>query len=248
MNSPEWIRPDWPAPERIGSLITTRKGGVSQGCYSSLNLGGHVGDDPASVASNRERVIEIAGVQPSWLTQVHGTNVVDVGARSSSGSGSQADAAFSKRTGVACVVMTADCLPVLFCDEGGTVVAAAHAGWRGLLAGVLESTVRAMGVPVKSLMAYLGPAIGPQAFEVGDEVRTAFVSLNPESATAFQSSVQGKWLADIYSLARQRLRGQGVERVFGGAFCTVSEPERFFSFRRDGQTGRMASLIWLDEP
>lgn len=247
MNSPEWIRPQWPAPECVGSLITTRNGGVSRGCYSSLNLGDHVGDDPAAVATNRERVIEITGSQPSWLTQIHGTNVVDADECSSAGPSLQADAAFSRRAGVACAVMTADCLPVLFCDDDGTVVAAAHAGWRGLLAGVLENTVKAMGVPGNRLMAYLGPAIGPQAFEVGEEVLTAFVSLNPEAATAFQPSVQGKWLADIYLLARQRLLQKGIDRVFGGVFCTVNEPERFFSYRRDGQTGRMASLIWLNK-
>lgn len=245
MSSESWIVPDWPAPATVRSLLTTRQGGVSQGAYSSFNLGSHVGDDPAAVATNRARVGKLVG-KPVWLDQVHGIRVIDVARFVSTDQPPQADAVFASEPGAACVVMTADCLPVLFCNESGSVVAAAHAGWRGLLAGVLEETIRAMAVPGNTMMAYLGPAIGPQAFEVGDEVRSAYVAENPVAAAAFKPAAPGKWLADIYMLARQRLVRQGVERIFGGSFCTVGDPERFFSYRRDGQTGRMAAMIWLE--
>lgn len=244
LSSESWIVPDWPAPASVRCLLTTRMGGVSQGVYASLNLGDHVGDDPAAVAHNRARVTG-QGVRPLWLEQVHGTDVVDAARAITAASPSQADAAFAREPGVACVAMTADCLPVLFCDRAGSVVAAAHAGWRGLLAGVLEETVRSMAVPGAELMAYLGPAIGPQAFEVGDEVRSAYVAADAQSSAAFKTAAPGKWLADIYLLARQRLAGQGLTQVFGGTFCTFSDPQRFFSYRRDGKTGRMASMIWL---
>jgi hypothetical protein len=246
--SSDWIVPDWPAPPNVRSLLTTRAGGVSLGPYSSLNLGRHVGDDPQAVATNRARVSELlAGAgEPLWLDQVHGTRVIDSAAFSSSDAPPMADAAFSRSAGAVCVVLTADCLPVLFCDDAGSVVAVAHAGWRGLIAGVLEETIVAMGVPGHALMAYLGPAIGPQAFVVGDEVRSAFVAADAKAARAFTPSLPDKWLADIYRLARQRLVGQGVESIFGGSYCTVSEADRFFSYRRDGRTGRMAAMIWLD--
>jgi YfiH family protein len=237
----DWIVPDWPAPVRVGSLATTRRGGVSVGVFASLNLGEHVGDDPAAVAANRECVRRRIGARPVWLRQVHGARVIDA---AGSAHPVEADAAFTRQVGVACAVMTADCLPVLLCDTGGTVVAAVHAGWRGLLAGVLEAAVAAMEVPRCDLLAWLGPAIGPQVFEVGGEVRAAFVAADPGVAGAFRPS-GGKWLADIALIARRRLAGQGVVRVFGGGFCTVGEPERFYSYRRDGRSGRMASLIWL---
>lgn len=244
-NSPDRIVPEWPAPGGVRSLITTRNGGASRGAYASLNLGGHVGDDPLAVTANRNIVAAEVGGLPVWLEQVHGTRVVDAAEYRGVDPLPEADAAFSRQPGTVCAVMTADCLPVLFCDEAGTVVAAAHAGWRGLLAGILEETIAAMRVPGKNLMAYLGPAIGPGAFEVGAEVRAAFLGSSPAAATAFQPTASGKWLADIYLLARQRLAREGVERVFGGNFCTVTEAGRFFSYRRDGQTGRMASMIWL---
>lgn len=249
-NSTSWIVPDWPAPPNVRSLVTTREGGVSQGQYSSLNLGRHVGDDPLAVNANRERVAtaiqgDVACI-PVWLNQVHGIRVFDAGRFSAGEPPPEADASLSREAGVVCVVMTADCLPVLFCNDTGSVVAAAHAGWRGLLDGVLEETITAMEVPGAALMAYLGPAIGPQAFEVGDDVRSAFVAVDAKSAAAFKPSVPGKWLADIYGLARRRLAEQGMTRIFGGSLCTASEPSRFFSYRRDGQTGRMASMIWLD--
>lgn len=245
MSSESWLIPDWPAPGKVRSLLTTRLGGVSRDVYSSFNLGLHVGDDPQAVAANRARLAARTG-KPVWLEQVHGTAVLDAARFTEVEQAPQADAAFCREPGVACVVMTADCLPVLLCDEAGSVVAAAHAGWRGLLSGVLEQTVRAMNVPAGRLMAYLGPAIGPLAFEVGDEVRSAYLSKSAEAVTAFQPAGSGKWLADIYQLARQRLASEGVRRVFGGSFCTVSERGRFFSYRRDGRTGRMASLIWMD--
>ena len=245
-NSPEFIVPEWPVPPGVGCLATTRRGGVSHGVFCSLNLGDHVGDDPAAVAANRNIVGRQVSGQPAWLSQVHGTRVVDVAEFLGAAIPPEADASFVRRPGAACAVMTADCLPVLFCDTAGTVVAAAHAGWRGLQGGVLEATVAAMGIPGGDVMAWLGPAIGPRAFEVGGEVRDAFMANAPEAIEAFKPATHGKWLADIYLLARQRLSRQGVTRIFGGDFCTVAEKERFFSYRRDGQTGRMASLIWLN--
>lgn len=234
--------PEWPAPARVQALQTLRNGGVSPAPYDSLNLGDHVGDLPENVAANRARVRSCLPAEPRWLQQVHGATVVD-------GAGllqpEAADGVYSRQADVVCGVMTADCLPVLFCDAAGSVVAAAHAGWRGLAAGVLENTVAAMGVPAANLMAWLGPAIGPQAFEVGDEVRAAFVAADSAAAGAFVSGHPGKWLADIYALARLRLHAGGVGQIFGGGFCTVTDRERFFSYRRDGVTGRMATLIWL---
>lgn len=242
----DWIVPDWPAPAGVRALLTTRSGGVSVAPYASLNLGDHVGDDPAAVAANRLRLrrVLVGAGDPVWLEQVHGTRVVDAALERAGAAPAKADAAFARRPGVCCVVMTADCLPVLFCDTAGSVVAAAHAGWRGLCAGVLEQTVAAMAVPACTLLAYLGPAIGPQAFVVGDEVRAAFVAHDALAAAAFSPQAAGKWLADIYLLARQRLAACGVDQVYGGTWCTVSDADRFFSYRRDGRTGRMASLIW----
>jgi len=246
LNSPSFLVPDWPAPDNVRGLLTTRNGGASQGVFSSFNLAAHVGDDPLAVLANRGRLLAALPGAPVWLNQVHGTRVFDAAEFSAGDQAAQADASFSRKAGAVCAVMTADCLPVLFCDLAGSVVAAAHAGWRGLLAGVLEETIAAMGVPGAKLMAYLGPAIGPLAFEVGDEVRAAFLAADESSAAAFTPALSGKWLADIYLLARQRLAGQGVTRIYGGSFCTVSEADRFFSYRRDGQTGRMASMIWLE--
>ena len=244
---------DWPAPGNVRTLMTTRLGGVSGGAggaYSSLNLGAHVGDDPAAVTSNRERLTSLLAAKsagaPVWLNQVHGTRIISADSVVGS-TPPEADGSFSRIPQVVCAVMTADCLPVLFCDIGGTVVAAAHAGWRGLLAGVLEASIVAMRVPGEELIAYMGPAIGPQAFEVGNEVRAAFVAADPGAAQAYRPATEGKWLADIYGLARQRLARKGLTRVYGGTHCTFTEAERFFSYRRDGQTGRMASLIWLDK-
>ena len=241
---------DWPAPGNVRTLLTTRQGGVSSGAYASLNLGAHVGDDPVAVAANRECLAAMLAAKsagaPVWLNQVHGTRIISA-ASVVGATPPEADGSFSRIPQVVCAVMTADCLPVLFCDASGTVVAAAHAGWRGLLAGVLEASIVAMRVPGEELIAYMGPAIGPQAFEVGDEVRAAFVAADAGAAQAFRPATEGKWLADIYGLARQRLARKGLTRVYGGTHCTLTEAERFFSYRRDGQTGRMASLIWLDK-
>ncbi|WP_199051920.1 peptidoglycan editing factor PgeF [Aquitalea sp. ASV15] len=237
------LQADWPAPATVRTLLTTRQGGVSQPPYDSFNLGIHVGDQPEAVAANREQLRLLLPDEPAWLNQVHGTHVVD--AAEIGETLLDADASYSRQPGKVCVVMTADCLPVLLCDDAGSVVAAAHAGWRGLCDGVLESTVSATGVPPASLMAWLGPAIGPDAFEVGAEVRAAFIACDAAAASAFTDIGEGKYLADIYQLARQRLAALGIDRVYGGDYCTVIERERFFSYRRDGVTGRMASLIWL---
>jgi len=240
--NPDWIVPDWPAPEQVGALVTTRAGGVSRAPYTGLNLGGHVGDDPASVAQNRAILRAALPAEPVWLKQVHGGAVFDADGGNAS---TEADASMTRQAGRVCAVLTADCLPVLFCDHDGSVVAAAHAGWRGLVGGVLEATVAAMQVPADSVMAWLGPAIGVQAFEVGDEVREAFVAMQPHASAAFVAQRRGKWLADIYALARLRLQRIGVNHIYGGGTCTYSEAARFYSYRRDGATGRMASLIWL---
>lgn len=234
--------PDWPTPANVRALATTRAGGVSLPPWDSLNLGDHVGDDPAAVSENRRRLRQALPAEPLWLRQVHGTVCVDA-ARAAPGA--EADAAVARAPGAVCAVLTADCLPLLLCDDAGTTVAAAHAGWRGLAAGVIESTVRAMGLPGERLVAWLGPAIGPQNFEVGDEVRAAFVAHDPAAAQAFVPGAPGKWRCDIYQLARQRLAALGVHRVAGAEFCTVRQRDRFYSYRRDGVTGRMASLVWL---
>jgi YfiH family protein len=235
--------PEWPAPPGVRAVQTLRTGGCSPAPWESFNLGDHVGDAPCRVAANRAELRAMLPGEPCWLRQVHGIRVVD--AASVEGV-PEADAAFTRQPGTVCAVMTADCLPVLFCDRSGSVVAAAHAGWRGLLAGVLEATVGAMDVPPGELLAWFGPAIGAQRFEVGDEVRAAFVARDPAGAAAFRALDGGKWLADIYTLARQRLAAAGVAAVFGGGGCTVGDSARFFSYRRDGTTGRMATLIWLD--
>lgn len=246
----DWILPDWPAPAGVRALMTTRSGGVSAPPYDSLNLAAHVGDDPAAVAENRRLLRAVLPAEPLWLTQVHGTTVAEVG---QDAAGVVADAAVARSPGQVCAVLTADCLPVLLCDERGSVVAAAHAGWRGLLAGVLEETVRSMGIGPARILAWLGPAIGPDAFEVGEEVRQAFIEQHDLAAIAFRPALPGtldklprKWLADLYALARLRLAQAGVERVYGGIGCTHRDAGRFYSYRRDGRTGRMAALIWRE--
>lgn len=248
--SAEWITPDWPAPARVKALMTTRRGGVSLPPYDSLNLASHVGDDPRAVAENRRILRRHLPSEPLWLTQVHGAGVAEAGRDAA---GVEADAALARAPGQVCAVLTADCLPVLLCDSRASVVAVAHAGWRGLLAGVIEATVRAMGIGPARVLAWLGPAIGPDAFEVGEEVRQAFIERDPIAATAFRPTLPGtldgaprKWLADLYALARLRLQALGVEQVYGAAGCTYREVERFYSYRRDGRTGRMAALIWLE--
>ncbi len=235
------LTPDWPAPAWVKACVTTRGGGVSLAPYDSLNLGDHVGDAQAAVAENRRRLTAQFAIQPAWLKQVHGIDVVEADPARVA----EADASCTSTPGIACTSMTADCLPVLFCDRAGTRVGAAHAGWRGLVGGVLEATLDALGVPASEVLVWLGPAIGPQAFEVGGEVREAFMTVHPESASAFVAGAQpGKFMADIYALARIRLAARGITAVYGGGLCTVSDP-RFYSYRRCPVTGRFASLIWL---
>ncbi|MDQ3261197.1 MAG: peptidoglycan editing factor PgeF [Pseudomonadota bacterium] len=238
----DWIVPDWPAPVNVKALITTRQGGVSLAPYAGLNLGDHVGDLPAHVAANRRLLRSHAPVTPRWLKQVHGIQVVNA---DKVADGIEADAAYTRATDIACTVLTADCLPLLICDRAGTQVAAAHAGWRGLHQGVIERTIAVMGGAPSALLVYLGPAIGPKHYEVGDDVRDAFVALDGEAQAAFKAKENGKWLANLYELARLRLLKLGIRDVFGGDYCTAEDPARFYSYRRDGQTGRMASLIWL---
>jgi len=239
----DWIVPDWPAPAAVRALITTRHGGVSRGACSSLNLAMHVGDDPMAVAENRARLRRHLPDEPLWLDQVHGVAVVWA---DQAQQGARADGSVTRRRGTVCAVMTADCLPLLLCDAAGSVVGIAHAGWRGLAAGVIEATVRAMGQGGGELLAYLGPAIGPASFEVGAEVRAAFLAHDARASAAFVPAGEEKFRADIYQLARQRLADAGVRAVFGGGADTCAEAQRFFSFRRDRASGRMASLIWLD--
>lgn len=238
------ILPDWPLPKGVAACSSTRVGGVSLPPYDSLNLGAHCGDNAEHVEENRARLFAAGGLpsKPEWLEQVHGTDVLTL----SGGpyASKRADASYSNTPGTVCAVMTADCLPVLFCNQAGTEVAAAHAGWRGLCAGVLEQTVACFTDKPENLLAWLGPAIGPQAFEVGAEVREAFMGHDPQADSAFRPHGE-KYFADIYQLARQRLASVGVRHVFGGDRCTFSDKDNFFSYRRDKTTGRMASFIWL---
>ncbi|WP_454735317.1 peptidoglycan editing factor PgeF [Cupriavidus necator] len=258
---PAWLVPDWPAPARVRALSTTRQGGVSKGPYGlaggapgGLNLGTHVGDEPADVARNREQLAAHLPSMPQWLEQVHGCAVATVDHVAAPGDPvPKADASLAVAPGHVCAVMTADCLPVLLCDAQGTVVGAAHAGWRGLCNGVIEATLARMQTAAANgarWLAWLGPAIGPDAFEVGAEVRDAFLAQarpNEQAAVAaaFHAGAPGKYLADIYALARTRLARAGCTDVYGGDACTVADSERFYSYRRDGVTGRMASLVWL---
>jgi YfiH family protein len=235
------IVPDWPAPAHVGALVTERSGGVSVGRYSSLNLAKHVGDTPQAVHENRRRLARELPGEPVWLEQVHGTRIADLDSAQSG----PADGAVTRRPGVVCAILTADCLPVLLTNRAGTHIGAAHAGWRGLAAGVLPAAVAAMGLPPRDLLAWLGPAIGPSAYEVGDEVRAAFLARDPATSAAFVANARGRWQADLYSLARLSLAAAGVAATFGGGSCTATEAERFFSHRREAPCGRMASLIWL---
>jgi len=238
----DWLIPDWPAPAQVKACVTTRAGGVSLAPFDSLNLGDHVEDSPEAVLENRRRLTEAFHIQPAWLRQVHGVSVVEA----DPGRIAEADGSWTSTPGIACTSMTADCLPALFCNRAGTRVAAAHAGWRGLAAGVLEAAVESLETEPADVLVWLGPAIGPQAFEVGPEVREVFVQQLPSTAQAFVPSRNpGKFMADIYQLARLRLAARGVTAVYGGGFCTVSDP-RFFSYRRSPCTGRFASLIWLE--
>lgn len=237
------ILPDWPAPPSVFAASTTRRGGVSGGPYASFNLGAHVGDDPAAVAENRRRLLEAAELpsEPDWLRQVHGTEVaVLTGAAEP---GREADAAVSRVAGVVCGVLTADCLPILLCSTDGGAVGAVHAGWRGMAAGVIERTLEFLPAEARDTLAWLGPAISQPAYEVGDEVRQAFEDSDPGAGCGFQPNERGRWQADLYALARRRLQAAGVAGVYGGDYCTATDKARFFSHRRDGRCGRIASVI-----
>ena len=242
----DWVVPDWPVSGRVRVLSTLRAGGVSEGPYASLNLAAHVGDRPQAVAANRVLLREAAHLpaEPLWLEQVHGTDVVRHEGLPATG---PADASVAFVPGRVCAVMTADCLPVVFADSAGTRVGVSHAGWRGLVGGVLQATIAALEVGARDLHAWLGPAIGPQAFEVGPEVRAAYLAdlAVPGTDSCFVPNERGRYLADLYQLARLVLRQAGVASVSGGGWCTHDDAGRFFSFRRDGVTGRMATLAWL---
>lgn len=245
MRDMKLILPEWPAPANVRAVATTRAGGVSEGPFASLNLGTMTEDTSDAVLANRRLLRGRLGLsrEPAWLHQIHGKVVVRADEVKEPPA---ADASWTDQPGVACVVLVADCLPVLFCDRAGTRVAAAHGGWRGLASGILEATVDALGVESGELLAWLGPAIRPDAFEVGPEVREAFTKRWPETEAAFRAGNDDRCFCDIHEIARIQLRALGVRDVFGGDFCTVKDADRFYSFRRDGMTGRMAGLVWLE--
>ncbi|OUR65475.1 multi-copper polyphenol oxidoreductase [Methylophaga sp. 42_25_T18] len=244
MPASDLIIPNWPAPNNIKAISTTRHGGYSSPPFGKLNLGSHVGDDQLIVSQNRQQLIQLANLpeSPLWLQQVHGSHMINSADWQAD---IEADAMFSQHANHICTVMTADCLPLLLCNQQGDTVAAVHVGWRGLAAGIIDKALKAFSCEASDIMAWLGPAIGPAQFEVGKEVYDMFVGKSPNAADAFIATKSQHYLADIYSLARQYLQKQGVQNIFGGEFCTVSDEERFFSYRRDGITGRMASMIWI---
>ena len=241
---PGFIEATWPAPKHIRAFFSTRQGGVSNAPYASLNIAQHVGDAREHVNENRAILKQQLHLpsEPAWLQQVHGVQVVDLDKPTMSNEG---DASITRKLDRVCTVMTADCLPLLMCNTSGTVVGAAHAGWRGLHAGVIEETVNALDQDPADVLVWLGPAIGPRAFEVGNEVKQAFEQHDSRATSAFTPSKPGHWFADIYALAKQRLQSMGIDRIYGGEFCTFNDEEQFYSYRRDGKTGRMASLIWI---
>jgi len=245
MSDIEVIEPGWPAHPRVHAAFTLRSGGVSVGPFASLNLGAHVGDAPQAVAENRLRMrlrLHLPA-EPTWLQQIHGTAVANLDEGNVPGA---ADAALTRQSHRVCVIQVADCLPILFAARDGSAIAAAHAGWRGLAAGVLESTVRSLGMGAEPLCAWIGPGIGARHFEVGDEVRAAFLARDAAAEANFEANERGRWQCDLAALARRRLSALGIREISGGGLCTYADPERFFSYRRDGQCGRMAALVWLD--
>jgi YfiH family protein len=239
----DWIVPDWPAPARVRALITTRSGGVSAGPYATFNLGELTDDAKDAVAENKRRLDALLPATPRWLRQVHGTRVVEADTVAAP---VEADASYTHSAATVCAVKIADCMPVLICEREGRAVAVAHAGWRGLSQGVVENTVRALALDPARLLAYIGPAIGPDAFEVGDDVFEAFCGRDADARAAFRPLRPGKWLADLFALGRQRLERAGVTAIHGGGLCTFSDPARFYSHRRNPTTGRMAALIWME--
>lgn len=241
----EWLVPEWPAPRGVRAFFTTRAGGVSTGEYASMNLGLRSGDLPERIAANRAIVRAALPSEPCWIAQVHGTAVADLDRGAHAGNPT-ADAAVTGMRERVAVVQTADCMPLLLCDAAGERVAAAHAGWRGMAAGVIENSVRSMGVEPSRVIAWMGPTIGPGAFEVGPEVRAAFLAADAGAGSAFVAHVPGKFMADLYALARRRLALAGVREVHGGGFCTYRETQRFFSYRRAQSSGRMGAFIWME--
>jgi len=241
----DWLVPDWPAPARVRAFVTTRAGGVSTGEHASMNLGLSSGDDPASVARNREIVREAIPSDPTWLAQVHGTQVHDLDGEASP-ERPRADAAATSTPGRVAVVLTADCMPLFLADRWGRRVAVAHAGWRGMSSGVIESAVRALGSDPADVCAWMGPTIGPDAFEVGPEVKEAFENHDAGAGEGFSAGRPGKLMADLYALARRRLAKAGVLDISGGGFCTFHDRERFFSYRRVQDSGRMGAFIWIE--
>lgn len=241
----EWLIPDWPAPAAIRAVVTTRRiAGASAPPFDAFNLGARCGDDPAAVAANRVALVERLALpsRPCWLRQVHGVDVFDAD-RNGPGGESAADAAVSRGGRSVLAILTADCLPILFCATDGTAFAAAHAGWRGLAAGVVEATIAQLGTPAEDLLVWLGPAIGARSYEVGDEVRAAFVDAEPGAGAAFTPTRPGHWQCDLYALARRRLAACGVQKVYGGGLDTYADA-RWYSYRRERETGRFATLIW----
>jgi hypothetical protein len=246
MNSNSLILPDWPAPQSIKAFSTTRIGGFSSPPYEGFNLGTHVGDEPANVVTNRDYLVNLALLpeSPRWLNQVHSTRVINSHDWQLN---SDADAIVSQHINHICTIMTADCLPVLLCNKQGNTVAAIHAGWRGLAAGVIEKTITQFGGDPQDILVWLGPAIGPQQFEVGPDVYQTFIQHDVKASQAFKQTDATHYLANIYLLAKQRLTALGIEAIFGGDLCTATDQRRFFSYRRDHITGRMASIIWISD-
>jgi purine-nucleoside/S-methyl-5'-thioadenosine phosphorylase / adenosine deaminase len=246
-----WLAPDWPVPGGVRALSTWRSGGVSSGVYASLNLGSRVGDEAAAVAENRRRLALAAGLpaEPCWLPQVHGTEVADLDAPPAAAPPAPQpgqDAAVTRQRGRVCAILSADCVPVLFAALDGGLIGAAHAGWRGLAAGVLAATVAALKGSPERLMAWIGPCIGPDAYEVGSDVRDAVLAAMPGAAGAFRAGARSRFMADLPMISRLQLQALGLTRIYGGTECTYRDPIRYFSYRRDGQTGRQATLIWLE--
>lgn len=238
------IKPDWPAPSSIHALTTTRQSGVSRGVYAYFNVATHVSDEPEHVARNRELLREENNLpgEPLWLQQTHSTIVIDAAEHFD---GIEADACFTQQANTICTVMTADCLPVLICAHDGSEVAAVHAGWRGLAAGIIEKTIERMQSSPEDLLVWLGPAIGPKHFQVQQDVVSAFTQQNPDALNCFTQQSDTHWLADMVGLTQQRLAPLGIKHLYGGDLCTYTDAEKFYSHRRDGTTGRIASLIWL---
>ena len=245
MTTRKFIFPEWPAPLNIRACTSLRYDGKSQGCYQSFNLADHVGDDPECVRHNRQLLKESLQLpnEPAWLEQTHSSRVV----RIDMSNNRHADAAVSFKSENVCVILTADCLPILFCDRNGTRVAAVHAGWKGLSGGIITTTLEALQCPAEELLVWLGPAIGPNAYQVGDDVRDVFLSQGEQYALAFLPDNLGRWMANLYYIALLQLKDSGVKAIYGGIYCSYTDTERFFSFRRNNQTGRMASLIWMQE-